>query len=81
MNMDLAFVTQCAVSMFHSTLHASQHALHTTQPTLHIILAKCHTLCHLHCQNHGQELDSARGLTSLLEELELSLKMGKLMKI
>ena len=72
--MNLAFVNQCAVGMFHSTLHASQRTVHTTQPTLDIILAKCQTLCHLHCQNHGQEPDSVRGLISLLEGLERSLK-------
>ena len=64
--------------MLDSILHASQHTLHTAQPTLHIISAKCHTMCYLHYQNHGQEPDSAQGLTSLLKELEMSLKKENL---
>ena len=53
---------------------ASQCTLYATQPTLHILSPECHTLCQLHYQNHGQEPNSPRGLTSLLEELERSLK-------
>ena len=67
-------MNQCDVSMLHSKLYASQCILHATQQTLHILSAECHILCHLHCQNHGQEPNSPRGVTLLLEELERSIK-------
>ena len=55
---------------------ASQWTLNTLHPRTLIILDKAHTLCIALCQQYLQLLNSARGLTSLIEELQRPLKKG-----